>query len=431
MININLNLRYSAPFTKGRAFTSMLTSAKRANALLLKKKGVGAELTGWMDYPTVYDRAEISRIKAVAANIRTNSELVIVIAIGGSYLGAKAVIEALSPALGYINKSPRKDPIIVYAGYNLSGSYAVEIKELIKQYETSVVVISKSGTTLEPVISFRFIREEMQQKYGRKESASRIIAITDANEGALMKLSTKLKYDTFSIPDNIGGRYSVLTTVGLLPIAIAGFDIQLLLDGAAEMEKISKESGCIVEQYAAARNILSANQKDIEILASFEPKLASFSKWWTQLFAESEGKELKGIYPTSVIYSSDLHSIGQYIQDGKRNIFETFINISTARSDMKINMNVENFDNLNYIAGMKYSEINSIAQQATVIAHSSGGVPCIELEIQRLDEINIGGLIYFFERACAISGYMQGINPFDQPGVDEYKKNMTLLMDKQ
>lgn len=431
MSKINLNLGNITKYTESKKFTTLLNSAKKAHLQLQKESKDNHPYLGWITLPTNTEIDEIKRIKEVASDIRVNSELVIIIGIGGSYLGAKAIIGSLASKFGAINKAPRKDPIIIYAGYNMCGDYANEIKELIKQYETSVIVISKSGMTLEPAISFRFIKEEMVKKYGKNQSQSRIITITDGNKGALKELSVVENYISFEIPSNIGGRFSVLTSVGLLPAAIAGFDIQLIIDGAIEMQEICKKQGSIAEQYAATRNLLYSNKMKIEILASFNSQLECFFKWWEQLFAESEGKGRKSIFPTSAIYSTDLHSIGQLIQDGEKNIFETFIKIKQSKSDMNVKMTIDNIDQLNFIAGMKYSEINDIAEKATIIANMDGDTPCIEISMERLDEINIGALIYFFEYSCAISGYIKKINPFDQPGVSAYKYNMSELLKKE
>ena len=300
----------------------------------------------------------------------------------------------------------------------------------VENKKFAINVISKSGTTTEPAIAFRFIKEAMEQKYGKQQVASRIVAVTDKSKGALKQLATNEGYETFDIPDDIGGRFSVLTAVGLLPIAIAGFNIQLLIDGANEMREIAKTPNNIVEQYAAIRNALYQKGKKIELLASFEPKFQYFNEWWKQLYGESEGKNNKGIYPSSVIYTTDLHSMGQYVQEGERSLFETFIKVKSQRNDMEILNNIEDLDGLNFLAGMKFGEVNAIAEQATILAHVDGGVPIIEISIERLDEINIGALIYFFERACGISGYILGVNPFDQPGVEAYKKNMFALLGK-
>lgn len=431
MLKIDLSLKNIGNLVEEKEFSTMLLDARKANSTLMGANGKGSDYLGWVTLPESIEAEEVKKIISVATEIRVNSELVIIVGIGGSYLGSKAVIDALSSALGNINKAPRKDPIVIYAGHQISGAYANEVKELIKHYETSVVVISKSGTTTEPAIAFRFIKEEMEQKYGIKDASSRIIAITDEKRGALKQLAIQQGYETFNIPDNVGGRYSVLTAVGLLPIAIAGFDIKLLIEGAAKMCEIANTPDNIMEQYAAIRNLLYSNKKNIEILASFEPKLQYFTEWWKQLYGESEGKEGKGIFPASVIYSSDLHSMGQYVQDGERTIFETFIKVATQKSDMEIKMNVENLDGLNFLAGMKFSEVNAIAEQATILAHVDGGVPCIEITMEKLDEINVGALIYFFQRACGISGYMLDVNPFDQPGVEEYKNNMYALLGKE
>ena len=430
MCEININLQNTDKYIGSEDFKLLMSKASLSNNKIDNKTGEGSEYLGWVNLPQEINPEEIIKIKSTASKFRGQSELVIVIGIGGSYLGAKAVIDALSPSFGDISKSPRKDPMIIYAGNQISGSYANEVKDLIYQYETSVIVISKSGTTTEPAIAFRFIKEAMEQKYGKQQVASRIVAVTDKSKGALKQLATNEGYETFDIPDDIGGRFSVLTAVGLLPIAIAGFNIQLLIDGANEMREIAKTPNNIVEQYAAIRNALYQKGKKIELLASFEPKFQYFNEWWKQLYGESEGKNNKGIYPSSVIYTTDLHSMGQYVQEGERSLFETFIKVKSQRNDMEILNNIEDLDGLNFLAGMKFGEVNAIAEQATILAHVDGGVPIIEISIERLDEINIGALIYFFERACGISGYILGVNPFDQPGVEAYKKNMFALLGK-
>ena len=430
MFRINLNLQNADRDIAAVVMEQMSSRALNSNKVIDNKSGDGSDYLGWSTLPEEMNSDEVARIKSVASKLRGQSELIIIIGIGGSYLGAKSVIDALSSSLGNISKSPRKDPMIIYAGHQISGSYANEVKNLISQYETSVIVISKSGTTTEPAIAFRFIKEELEQKYGKSTASSRIVAITDKSRGALKQLATNESYETFDIPDNVGGRFSVLTAVGLLPIAVAGFDIQLLLDGAKQMQELSKTPNNIMEQYAAIRNALYSSGKKIELMASFEPKLQYFNEWWKQLYGESEGKKNRGIYPSSVIYTTDLHSMGQYVQEGERTLFETFIKVKQQRDDMEILMNAENLDGLNFLAGMKFGEVNSVAEQATILAHIDGGVPVIEISIEKLDEINLGSLIYFFERACGISGYMLGINPFDQPGVEAYKNNMFALLGK-
>ncbi len=431
MGRVDLSIKNINTFVDANELEAQISRARVCNEMLDEKTGKGSDFLGWVDLPSSISNEEITKIKSVASRLRRDCELVVVIGIGGSYLGAKAVIDSLSNSLTVLDKSPKKDPIIVYAGHQISGSYAAEIKELIGQYETGVVVISKSGTTTEPAIAFRFIKDLMEEKYGKENSVKRIVAITDESRGALKKLSTSMGYDTFVIPDNVGGRFSVLTAVGLLPIAIAGFDIQLLLEGAKEMKELSMgQETNIVETYAAVRNLLYKQGKKIEMFASFEPKLQYMAEWWKQLYGESEGKDSKGIFPASVIFSTDLHSMGQYIQDGERHLFETFVKVKNVKSDMEITMNVDNLDGLNFLSGVKFSEVNAIAQQATILAHVDGGVPCMELTIDKLDEMSIGALIYFYERACGVSGYMLEVNPFDQPGVEAYKNNMYALLGK-
>lgn len=420
------------PFIDINTYKEVLKTANQCNAQLHTTEGKGADFLGWVDLAGQIRKEEIDSIKATAARLRQKCELVIVIGIGGSYLGAKAVIDALSDPLKALSKTPKKDPIVVYAGHNISAGYLSELLELVGQYETGVICISKSGTTTEPAIAFRLIKEAVEARYGKAAAAERIVAITDAHKGALREVADTEGYETFVIPDDVGGRYSVLTPVGLLPIAVAGHDIQLLIDGAQQMEKecAAINENNIAAMYAAARNTLYRNGKKIEILATFEPRLQYFAEWWKQLYGESEGKQGKGLFPASVVFSTDLHSMGQYIQEGERDLFETFLSVETTKKDITLTANPQNTDKLNFLAGRDLSEINRTAEQGTILAHVDGGVPCIEIKIEKLDEMNIGSLIYFFEKACGISGYLLGINPFDQPGVEAYKNNMYALLGK-
>lgn len=434
MEKIELNFKNIDNFICKEKYDSILKKAKECNYILENGTGEGADFLGWVNLPNNVSTNDINNIKNTAEKLRLKCDLVIVIGIGGSYLGSKAVIEALSKPLNQINKRPKKDPIIIYAGHNISSDYAFELKEIMQQYEVGVIVISKSGTTTEPAIAFRYIKEYMEERYGKDEASKRIVAITDKSRGALKEVADIEKYDTFVIEDNIGGRFSVLTAVGLLPIAVAGFNIELLIEGALNMKKNTESSvnssDNIAEQYAAVRNLLYQNGYKIEIFASFFPEMQYMSEWWKQLYGESEGKDKMGIFPASVIFSTDLHSMGQYIQDGERMIFETFIGVSTPKNDVVIKSYPQNLDKLNFIAGKSIFEVNKIAQQGTILAHVDGGVPCIEININKIDEINIGALIYMFERACGISGYMLGVNPFNQPGVEAYKDNMYALLGK-
>ena len=392
------------------------------------------DFVGWLELPTNYDKEEFERIKKAANRIQNDSDIFVVIGIGGSYLGARAVIESLTST--FYNMLPdklRKNPQILYVGNNLSPNYINELIELIGDKDFSVNVISKSGTTTEPAIAFRIFREILENKYGIEEARSRIYVTTDKQKGALKTLADGEGYEEFVIPDNVGGRYSVLTAVGLLPIAVAGIDIDKLMEGARiAQEKYSDSSLKYNEcyQYAVARNILYKLYKNTEILVNYEPKMHYFTEWWKQLYGESEGKDQKGIFPAGVDFTTDLHSMGQYIQQGRRNLFETVISIEKPNSNITINPDDDNLDGLNYLAGKELDFVNKKAMEGTIKAHTSGDVPNILINLDRLDEVVIGQLIYFFEKACAMSGIILGVNPFNQPGVEEYKKNMFKLLEK-
>ena len=392
------------------------------------------DFVGWIDLPTNYDKEEFERIKAAAKRINEDSDILLVIGIGGSYLGARAVIESLTSSFDNIlDSTQRKHPRILYAGNNLSSNYINELIEAIGDKDFSINVISKSGTTTEPAIAFRIFREMLESKYGVEEARSRIYVTTDKQRGALKTLADKEGYEQFVIPDNIGGRYSVLTAVGLLPIATAGIDIQELINGARlAQERYNdpelKYNECY--KYAVARNVLNKKGKEIEILVNYEPKLHFFTEWWKQLYGESEGKEGKGIYPSGVDFTTDLHSMGQYIQEGRRTLFETVLRIENPQTNININADDDNLDGLNYLANKDVDYVNKKAMEGTVQAHVSGGVPNIVINIEELNEETVGHLIYFFEKACAISGMILGVNPFNQPGVEEYKKNMFKLLEK-
>ena len=392
------------------------------------------DFVGWLDLPTNYDKDEFKRIKKAAKKIKKESDILVVIGIGGSYLGARAVIEALTGSFdNYVSTKKRKNPQVLYVGNNLSSNYINELIDYIGDKDFSVNVISKSGTTTEPAIAFRIFREILENKYGIDEARSRIYATTDKEKGALKTLSEKEGYEQFVVPDNVGGRYSVLTAVGLLPIAVAGIDIDKLMEGA----RISQEryddpnlkyNECY--QYAVARNVLYKLYKNTEILANYEPKMHYFTEWWKQLFGESEGKEQKGILPIGVDNTTDLHSMGQYIQEGRRCLFETVISVEIPNTDITINSDDDNLDGLNYLTGKTVDYVNKRAMEGTIKAHVTGDVPNIKITMDKLDEINLGQLIYFFEKACAMSGCILGVNPFNQPGVEEYKKNMFKLLKK-
>ena len=392
------------------------------------------EFLGWLELPTNYDKEEFERIKKAGKKIQKDSDVLVVIGIGGSYLGARAVIDSLTHS--FYNSMPegkRKTPQIVYAGCNLSPVYLNDLLEFVENKDISINVISKSGTTTEPAIAFRIFREVLETKYGAKEARKRIYVTTDKAKGALKTLADNEGYETFVIPDNVGGRYSVLTAVGLLPIAAAGINIDKLMKGAkAAQDKYSdpdvKYNDCY--KYAVVRNLLYRSDKKIEILANYEPKLHYFTEWWKQLYGESEGKELKGIFPAGVDLTTDLHSMGQYIQEGERHLMETVLKINKNSSEIVIQADAENLDGLNYLTGKTLGYVNSKAMEGTVLAHVSGNVPNMMIEIDELNEENMGELIYFFEKACAMSGSLLGVNPFNQPGVEEYKKNMFKLLEK-
>lgn len=392
------------------------------------------EFLGWLNLPDNYDKAEVIRIKKAAERIRKNSDIFVVIGIGGSYLGARAVIESLTSSFSsMLSKEKRNAPLVLYAGNNISPNYLNELLEAIEGKDFSINVISKSGTTTEPAIAFRMFREILENKYGIEEARSRIFVTTDKEKGALKKLSDEEGYENFVIPDNIGGRYSVLTPVGLLPIAVAGIDIDKLIKGAQiarekYLDSDVKYNDCY--RYAVARNILYTKGKNVEILVNYEPKMHYITEWWKQLFGESEGKDNKGILPAGVDFTTDLHSMGQYIQEGERNLFETVVSVNETKTDIEIKAEADNVDGLNYLAGKTMDYVNKKAMEGTILAHVEGDCPNIKVEIEKLDEETIGHLIYFFEKACAMSGYILGVNPFNQPGVEKYKKNMFELLGK-
>lgn len=401
---------------------------------LYKKADNEKEFLGWLKLPTDYDKKEFKRIEKAAKKVQRDSDVFLVIGIGGSYLGARAVIEAMNS--NFANAVPdekSKYPKVIFAGNNLNPDYINDIIEFIGDRDLSINVISKSGTTTEPAIAFRIFREFLENKYGIDEARSRIYVTTDKKKGALKQLADKEGYEEFVIPDNVGGRYSVLTAVGLLPIAVAGIDIDKLMQGALSAQnKYSEENlkynDCY--KYAVARNILYENKKDIELLVDYEPKLHYFIEWWKQLYGESEGKDLKGIFPARVEFTTDLHSMGQYIQQGRRNLFETVLNVAKSKTDIKIETDEDNLDGLNYLVGKTLDYVNKKAMEATIAAHVDGDVPNILITMEKLDEENLGQLIYFFELACAMSGKLLGVNPFNQPGVEAYKKNMFTLLGK-
>ena len=430
MKNIKIDLKNTNVTDK--EIVKYAEEVKRIHEDLHKRAGNKKDFVGWLELPNNYDKKEFDKIKKAAEKIKKDSEILIVIGIGGSYLGARAVIEALNSTF-YNLQSDRKTPLILYVGNNLSTNYINDLIEIIGNKDFSINVISKSGTTTEPAIAFRIFREMIENKYGIKEARKRIYVTTDSKKGALKTLAKEEKYTTFVIPDNIGGRYSVLTAVGLLPIAVAGIDIDKLMSGAKKAEDKYNESSLKYNecyQYAVARNILYKQGKTTEILVNYEPKMQYITEWWKQLYGESEGKEEKGIFPAGVTFTTDLHSLGQYIQQGERNLFETVINIETPNTDITIKKDADNIDGLNYLADKTMDYVNKKAMEATIEAHVEGNVPNIMLTMEKLDEENLGELIYFFELSCAVSGKVLGVNPFNQPGVEAYKKNMFRLLGK-
>ena len=432
MGNIKVNFEYTRVFEK-----NVMKYAKQVAEIhkkLHEKAEDEKEFCGWLNLPTNYDKDEFEKIKKAAKKIQSNSDILLVIGIGGSYLGARAVIESLTNTFYNMqDKSIRKTPQILYVGNNLSTNYINDLIDYIGDKDISINVISKSGTTTEPAIAFRIFREIMENKYSLKEARSRIYVTTDANKGALKELAKKEKYTTFVIPDNVGGRYSVLTAVGLLPIAVAGINIDELMEGARiAQDRYSDDNLKYNEcyKYAVIRNILYEKEKNTEILVSYEPKMHYFIEWWKQLFGESEGKEQKGIYPSGAEFTTDLHSLGQYIQEGRRNLFETVINIEKSNNDIMMKLEEDDLDKLNYLEGKTLDFVNKKAMEGTIAAHTDGDVPNILINIEKLDANNMGQLIYFFELACAMSGSILGINPFNQPGVEKYKTNMFKLLGK-
>ncbi|WP_455538088.1 glucose-6-phosphate isomerase [Terrisporobacter sp.] len=405
-----------------------------AHQMLHEKTGLGNDYLGWVNLPNNYDKDEFARIKKAAKKIQSDSDVLVVIGIGGSYLGARAAIECLGHLFrNNLTKGERKTPEIYFAGNNISSTYLMDLLDIIKDKDVSLNVISKSGTTTEPAIAFRVLKEFLENKYGKEEASKRIYATTDAKKGALKQVSDEEGYETFIIPDDVGGRFSVLTPVGLLPIAVAGIDIDLIMKGANDARvdystSNLEENDCY--QYAVVRNILHKKGKDIELLVNYEPNLHFVSEWWKQLYGESEGKDQKGIFPASVDFSTDLHSMGQYIQDGKRILFETVLNVEAPRRVIELKSEEKDLDGLNYLSKKTMDFVNKKAFQGTLLAHTDGQVPNLLINIPVLDEYNFGYLVYFFEKACGISGYLLGVNPFNQPGVEAYKKNMFALLGK-
>ena len=432
MANISLNLKHAGITQK--TILAYKEQVENIHKDLHRRANDEKDFVGWLELPTNYDREEFARIKKAAKKIKKESDILVVIGIGGSYLGARAVIEALTSSFyNMLPNKQRKYPQVLYVGNNLSPNYINELIEYIGDKDFSVNVISKSGTTTEPAVAFRIFREILENKYGIDEARSRIYATTDKAKGALKTLAQNEGYEQFVVPDNVGGRYSVLTAVGLLPIAVAGIDIDKLMMGAKIAQDRYDDPNLKYNEcykYAVVRNILYKLYKNTEILVNYEPKMHYFTEWWKQLFGESEGKDQMGIFPAGVDFTTDLHSMGQYIQEGRRNLFETVISIKTPNSDITIHPDDDNLDGLNYLAGKGLDYVNKKAMEGTIKAHVSGDVPNIVIEMEKLDEENMGELIYFFEKACAMSGNILGVNPFNQPGVEEYKKNMFKLLEK-
>lgn len=431
MINLKTNLIEN--YISNEELLKMQPFVTMADTMLRAGYGPGNDFLGWVDLPSNYDREEFTNIKVAANKIKNDSDILIVIGIGGSYLGSKAVIDSLNHSF-YNSFAERKTPQIYFAGQNISSTYLQDLTDMIGDKDFSINIISKSGTTTEPAIAFRHFKKILIEKYGQEEANKRIYATTDSSKGALKKQAIDNNWTSFVVPDNIGGRFSVLTAVGLLPIATSGIDIDELMSGAAKAAE--KFSSADIEEndaykYAAYRNILLQKGKSIEMLVSYEQSMMYFNEWWKQLFGESEGKNNKGIFPASAIFSTDLHSLGQYIQEGRRDLFETVVTFENVRRDIEITKEEDNGDGLNYLAGKTVSFVNDKAFEATSLAHNDGGVPNIIISMSKMDEQSIGYLIYFFEISCAISGYLLGVNPFDQPGVEAYKQNMFALLGKE
>ncbi len=433
MQDIKLSIDKAFGFISEEAVAGYKSKVTDANAALHNGSGKGNDFLGWLNLPSSIDEAHLTDVENTAKILRENCEVVVVIGIGGSYLGAKAVIDALSNSFDWLLRE-RKSPVVVYAGQNIGEDYLYELQELLKTKKFGIISISKSGTTTEPALAFRLLKTQLEEQQGKDAAQKLIVAVTDKARGALRTLATQEGYKTYVIEDNIGGRYSVLSPVGLLPIAVAGFDIRQLVAGAVRMENLCGLETSFEENpaaiYAATRNELYKSGKKIEILVNFHPKLHYVSEWWKQLYGESEGKDNLGIFPASVDFTTDLHSMGQWIQEGERTIFETVISVNETNYTKIFPHDEANLDGLNFLAGKRVDEVNKMAELGTMIAHIDGGVPNLKIELPKLNEYYLGELLYFFEKACGISGYVLGVNPFDQPGVEAYKKNMFALLDK-
>lgn len=434
MTLVSFSYEKALDFIKCKEIDNISPFVDQAHQLLHDHSGPGNDFLGWLHLPHTYDREEFSRIKEVAQTISKNTDVLLVIGIGGSYLGARAAIEMLTHSFhNLLPNNQREAPAIIFVGHHLSSTYMKDLFDLLDNKDVSINVISKSGTTTEPAIAFRIFKQYLEEKYGPAEARKRIYVTTDKDKGALKKVAQEEGYESFIIPDDIGGRYSVLTAVGLLPMAVSGISIDAMMQGAHQAMTELNTSTITMNpayQYAAARNILYDKGKTIELLVSYEPHLHYFTEWWKQLFGESEGKDHKGIFPASAQFTTDLHSLGQYIQDGRRDLFETVLHIEQSRHSLTLNKHPDNADGLNYLAGKKIDDINQKAYEGTVLAHTDGHVPNLIVNIPKLDAYSVGYLLYFFQKACALSGYLLGTNPFDQPGVEAYKDNMFALLGK-
>ncbi|MCQ2523178.1 MAG: glucose-6-phosphate isomerase [Lachnospiraceae bacterium] len=434
MSNVNFDYSKASSFISNDEVSNMKKLALDAKELLVSRTGAGNDFLGWIDLPVAYDKDEFARIKKAAAKIQSDSEVLLVIGIGGSYLGARAAIEFLRHSFyNVVDKSVRKTPEVYFVGNSISSTYIKHLMDVIGDRDFSINMISKSGTTTEPAIAFRVFKKMLEEKYGKAEASKRIYATTDKAKGSLKNLANEEGYESFVVPDDVGGRFSVLTAVGLLPIAVSGADIDKLMEGAqagrkAALENDFEDNDAL--KYAAIRNILLRKGKQIEILANYEPSVHFVSEWWKQLYGESEGKDQKGIFPASVDLTTDLHSMGQFIQDGSRNMFETVINIETSREEILLESEPVDLDGLNYLAGKTVDFVNKSAMNGTILAHTDGQVPNLMVNVPEVNEFYLGQLFYFFEFACGVSGYLLGVNPFNQPGVESYKKNMFALLGK-
>ena len=433
MENIKLDINKSLGFISKDKLAAYEPKVRACMETLEKGTGLGNDFLGWLHLPSSITKEHLDDLKATAQVLRENCEVVVVAGIGGSYLGARAVIEAMSNSFLWLQEKKAGQPTIIFAGHNIGEDYLYELTSFLKDKKFGVINISKSGTTTETALAFRLLKKQCEDQRGKEMARKVIVAVTDAKKGAARVTADKEGYKSFIIPDNVGGRFSVLTPVGLLPIAVAGIDIDQLVEGARKMEEVCANQNMMENPaalYAATRNELYQSGKKIEILVNFQPKLHYFMEWWKQLYGESEGKDHKGIYPSSVDFSTDLHSMGQWIQEGERTIYETVVSIETPNHELRVPSDEENLDGLNFLAGKRVDEVNKMAELGTQIAHVDGGVPNLKIEIPELSELYLGQLIYFFEKACGISGYILGVNPFNQPGVEAYKRNMFALLNK-